>query len=194
MSLNDEKRSKSSNNKYKNSYLDYIEFILADIETENTNKEGHKSNTIRKPLKWPDNKIVDSKKLSHYHQIVDEVFTIVQEHILLSQINRINYFTNSIPLSSLFNHNEKRSNIASSFIASFTTTTPKYDLIFEKKKSIIDMRTLKALTDDKQINWSTTINYLYPIKTLADGNCLCHAVLSYLTGMQDTVNITNFMK
>jgi hypothetical protein len=187
MSLGDEKRSKPSNYTPKSPYLDFIEFFLAETDSNNDKDNQQQATTIRNSRKWTENKIVDTKILARYHQIVEKIFNIIQEYILLSQINRINVFTNYLPLATLFEQSDQHTRLLSSLISSFATSTPNYSIILHKKKSIIDMKTLRALTEDNQINWSSSINYLYPIQTLADGNCLCHAVLSYLTGMQDTV-------
>lgn len=168
-----------SQQRLQNHHLDFIEFLRAETE------DAHNSDTHNRNIrKWQENKIVDLKVLKHYHQIIENNFNIIQEYILLGQIFQINSFTLYLPISLLF-QNESIS-LVSSFISSLTRR-PDYRLLYEKKKSLVDMKTLRALSQDKQINWSPTVSSLYPIMTLADGNCLCHAVLSYLTGMQDTV-------
>ena len=180
------------NQNRKKTYLDYIEFILAEvtntsiIHTADTadisDQESIHNRNIRK---WTDKKIVDTGVLTHYHKIIDDIFHIDQESILLSKIDNINKFTLYLPLQAIFAQNESASSITS-FISNVSSLT-QLGMVHEKKKCIVDMKTLRALNKDKQINWSPTVNSLYPIITLADGNCLCHAVLSYLTGMQDTV-------
>lgn len=146
----------------KKAHLDIIEFILAEYDKDTKNPNTRK---------WSENKIVDFDILKKHHESIEETFQVVQEYILLGKIENINTFTLYLPLAALFFSPPglKLTNL----VTNFSRTKPtNYVQILEKKKSIVDMKTLKALDEDRQINWSPTVSSLYPIITLADGNCL----------------------
>lgn len=165
-------------------YLDFIEFCLAEYNTDyfdSSQQQGASSpqlyNThtqnevnIRNKRKWSKNKIVDVNILNNYQARLKDIFEIFQEHLLLHKIRDINHFTTNIPLSVLFQNSEMSS--SSYFGLSLNRPKLNYSIINMKKKLFIDMKTLKILNKSKQINWSSSLISLYPIKTLGDGNCL----------------------
>jgi hypothetical protein len=154
-------------------YLDIIEFVVAEYD-----KDADKPTDVnsRNSRKWTENKIVDLDILKRHHMIIEEIFQIVQENILLAKIENINIFTLYLPLGALFF--SAPSHILTNLVTNFSRSKPiNYAQILEKKKSIVDMKTLKALNEDQQINWSPTVSSLYPIITLADGNCLVNLLI-----------------
>jgi hypothetical protein len=163
-------------------YLNFNDFcqVEVDIEDENNNnnnKENNKSNYTLKTKKqlqhkWP-NKVFDYEKLNYYHSKVFETFTLLQEHLIFGRVDEINIFTCTIPLNKVFYKSNNNENV-------------DYLLINRKKNLFVDNDIFNRLKNKQQLNWSSTLATLYPIKTIGDGNCLCHAVLSYLIGLQDT--------
>lgn len=162
----------------KQQYLDFIEFCLAEYNADYfTSNDHHTSNqTIttqteinnRNKRKWAKNKIVDFQILNTYQVRLKNNFEIFQEHLLLHEIRNINQYTSIIPLGVFFQNSEMNQ----SYFTFQHRTKINYAIILMKKKLFIDMKTLKILNKSKQINWSSSLISLYPVKTLGDGNCL----------------------
>ena len=178
-------------------YLNLIEFLIAPIEQTENNLEAAAGSPTRSVRKFAEHKVVDWNLLRQSHEYLNDTFNLIQECILFQRIVKINCFTSFIPLEAVFRGTGSDSIFSSK---------QNYCLINNKKKLLVDVKTLNSLNKHKQINWSNSVNRLYPIQTLADGNCLvkliidsiwkfffkmkimfqCHAVMSYLCGMQDT--------
>ncbi|XP_050392258.2 tumor necrosis factor alpha-induced protein 3 isoform X2 [Patella vulgata] len=54
------------------------------------------------------------------------------------------------------------------------------------EKAVIDCDMKVDLEQSKVINWCRISQSLYPLNTLRDGNCLLHAISTYIWGIQDT--------
>jgi hypothetical protein len=159
-------------------YLDFIEFCLAEynadyFSNEPSIQQPHNTQTqieinIRNKRKWAKNKIVDFNILNHYQTRLKDHFEHFQEQLLLHKIKEINQFTSLIPLSVFFQNSE----MPSSYFNFQSRNKTNFQIIHMKKKLFIDMKTLKSLNKSKQINWSSSLISVYPVKTLGDGNCL----------------------
>ena len=182
----------------KQQYLDFIEFCLAEYNADYFSSNDHHysssssssspNQTIteinnRNKRKWAKNKIVDFNILNSYQVRLKQNFEIFQEHLLLHEIRSINQYTSIIPLGVFFQNSEMHQ---SYFTFHSSRSKINYSIILMKKKLFIDMKTLKIFNKSKQINWSSSLISLYPVKTLGDGNCLVYIffllkyILSYV--------------
>ena len=151
-------------------YLDFVEFCLADYSTEDDedfNKRHSSEVNLINKRKWPKNRIIDYGILNNFKNQCKPIYSNAQEILLLFKIKNINKFTTSIPFSKFFDRTDENFISVSASVRGFNFTQ-----LSLKKKMCVDMKTLRVLERNKELNWYNMFNSLYPIKTLGDGNCL----------------------
>jgi hypothetical protein len=144
-------------------YLDFIDFCLIDIHFK-TNHFGI-SNIIRNKSSLVDQYAVKMKCsidfdiLADYKFQLNALYSTIQEHLLLFKIDEINKYTSYIALNQISSNSSSLDEI-------------KYEQINLKKKLLVDVNALTTLEENKQLNWVSYFNSMYPIMTIGDGNCL----------------------
>lgn len=184
--------NKNNSNSNGEQHLDLIDFCLAEFDITNENNDekdesSSKKSTTKKQQqqrdelkavnmrKWPPNRAVDYEQLGRFKRVGLRFYNDFMERLLLFQIVAINKFSVRIDLERVF----KTINRGADVVASPAS------VIGVKKRLIVDTRILKSLEKQSELNWFPAANALYPIMTIGDGNCLCHAVLNFMIGMQD---------
>lgn len=170
----DEYYSGSQSARRSKTYLDFVEFCRAEFEESllasdqplSKQQRGNSNDRLmRYREKIADSRIVDFDVLTKYQIQSQTDFSEIQELLLyLDQIERLNKHTSFLPLNKLFKHVG-------------TPGSYHFELLNTKKKLIVDTSVYKVLKKNRQINWSSTLNKLYPIKTIGDGNCLVSSLL-----------------
>ncbi|KAK6489567.1 tumor necrosis factor alpha-induced protein 3-like [Huso huso] len=54
------------------------------------------------------------------------------------------------------------------------------------QNALLDRAMQSSLEQEKKLNWCREVKKLVPLRTNGDGNCLLHATLQYMLGVQDT--------
>lgn len=96
-----------------------------------------------------------------FHIRADEILNIVNR-ILVEHMGQITQYTSVLPQEFF-----------------------EFDTDVDYQKYLIDRGMFKTMNDAKVINWVSSLNKLYPVRTSGNGNCLLHAVLIAMVGVHD---------
>lgn len=132
-------------------YPDLIDFIVSDIDQIKKNKTHY---------------VLDEKAFEKNKQVYDEAYRILQEDLITMNIEKINNYTSFIDLSRIF----------------YQVSMPEdVGILKNKRRYIVDEYIMKTFQQQRIINWIKCTNWLYPISTIGDGNCLVRGyILKYI--------------
>jgi hypothetical protein len=162
-------------------HLDLIEFCLAEFDiTEQSSDVGGDNNHLADERrqqqqrendlmvvnrrKWPKNRIVDYELLGKCKKTFYTFYNEYMQLLLLFEIDNINKYTSYLELDKLFANCEETRR--------YTKSALNYTMLNTRKKLIVDIKTLRTLNRNFELNWLNLANSIYPIKTIGDGNCL----------------------